>query len=108
MPLAKDGLGFDSNKEEVVPKVDGVSLVDGVFDGAFGGDGEEDVVMREGVMRMLEWKPWKYDMKETRMIKRMQNAEDVAGSREGMVNCTDRKPEEFSQFFPFAVNHISS
>ncbi|GJZ25356.1 hypothetical protein Tco_0569609 [Tanacetum coccineum] len=35
--------------EDVVPKVDDVSLVDGVFDGAFGGDGEEDVVMGEGL-----------------------------------------------------------
>ncbi|GKB63496.1 hypothetical protein Tco_0919682, partial [Tanacetum coccineum] len=34
-------------EEEVVPKVDDVSLVDGVFDGAFGGDGEEDVVIGE-------------------------------------------------------------
>ncbi|GJR05767.1 hypothetical protein Tco_0528751 [Tanacetum coccineum] len=34
----------------VVPKVDDVSLVDGVFDGAFGGEGEEDVVMGEGVV----------------------------------------------------------
>ncbi|GJY18705.1 putative reverse transcriptase domain-containing protein [Tanacetum coccineum] len=42
--------GFDSNEEEVVPKVDDVSLVDGVFDGAFGGDGEEDFVMGEGVV----------------------------------------------------------
>ncbi|GJX72362.1 hypothetical protein Tco_0309533 [Tanacetum coccineum] len=42
--------GFDSNEEEVVPKVDDVSLVDGVFDGAFGGEGEEDVVMGEGVV----------------------------------------------------------
>ncbi|GKC14199.1 hypothetical protein Tco_1010981 [Tanacetum coccineum] len=31
-------------------KVDDVSLVDGVFDGAFGGDGEEDFVMGEGVV----------------------------------------------------------
>ncbi|GJY00722.1 hypothetical protein Tco_0358874 [Tanacetum coccineum] len=37
-------------EEEVVPKVDEVSLVDGVFDGAFGGEGEEDVVMGEGVV----------------------------------------------------------
>nr|GEU54527.1 ribonuclease H-like domain-containing protein [Tanacetum cinerariifolium] len=35
----KDGVdcGFDSNDEEVVPKVDDVSLVDEVLDGAFGG-----------------------------------------------------------------------
>nr|GEU37495.1 hypothetical protein [Tanacetum cinerariifolium] len=42
--------GFDSNKEEVVPKVDDVSLVDGVLDGAFGVDVEEDVVIGEGVV----------------------------------------------------------
>ncbi|GJV75327.1 hypothetical protein Tco_1506911 [Tanacetum coccineum] len=36
--------------EEVVPKVDDVSLVDGVFNGVFGGDGEEDFVIREGVI----------------------------------------------------------
>ncbi|GJY95135.1 hypothetical protein Tco_0511496 [Tanacetum coccineum] len=35
-------------EEEVVPKVDDVSLVDGVFDGAFSREGEEDVVMGEG------------------------------------------------------------
>nr|GEU96396.1 zf-CCHC domain-containing protein/UBN2 domain-containing protein [Tanacetum cinerariifolium] len=36
--------------EDVVPKVDDVSLVDGVFDGAFGRDGEEDVVIGEVVV----------------------------------------------------------
>nr|GEU63077.1 pyruvate, phosphate dikinase regulatory protein, chloroplastic [Tanacetum cinerariifolium] len=38
-----------SNQHEVVPKVDDVSLVDEVFDGVFGGDGEEDSDMGEGV-----------------------------------------------------------
>nr|GEW64387.1 hypothetical protein [Tanacetum cinerariifolium] len=33
----------------VVPNVEEVSLVDGVFDGAFSGEGEEEVVMREGL-----------------------------------------------------------
>nr|GEY02671.1 hypothetical protein [Tanacetum cinerariifolium] len=33
--------GFDSKEDEVVPKVDDVSLVDGVFNGAFGGDRDE-------------------------------------------------------------------
>ncbi|GKC46383.1 hypothetical protein Tco_1064105, partial [Tanacetum coccineum] len=42
--------GFDSNEEGVVPKVDDVSLIDGVFDGAFCGDGKEDFVIREGVV----------------------------------------------------------
>ncbi|GJR10578.1 hypothetical protein Tco_0793230 [Tanacetum coccineum] len=42
--------GFDSNEEEVVPKVDDVSLVDGVFNGAFGGDGDKDFVIGEGVV----------------------------------------------------------
>nr|GEU67914.1 hypothetical protein [Tanacetum cinerariifolium] len=43
-------LGLRVLEEEVVPKVDDVSLVEGVFDGAFGGDGEEDVVIGEGVV----------------------------------------------------------
>ncbi|GKF42264.1 hypothetical protein Tco_0125606 [Tanacetum coccineum] len=34
----------------VEEKVDDVSLVDGVFDGAFGGDGEEDFVVGECVV----------------------------------------------------------
>ncbi|GKD12054.1 hypothetical protein Tco_1196461, partial [Tanacetum coccineum] len=42
--------GFDSNEEEVVPKVDDVSLVDGVFNGAFSGDGDKDFVIGEGVV----------------------------------------------------------
>ncbi|GJX21145.1 hypothetical protein Tco_0223822 [Tanacetum coccineum] len=42
--------GFDSNKDEVVPKINDVSLVDGVFEGAFSGDGEEDFVIGEGVI----------------------------------------------------------
>nr|GEY88050.1 hypothetical protein [Tanacetum cinerariifolium] len=36
--------------EVCTAKVDDVSLVDGVFNGAFGGDGEEDFVMGEGVV----------------------------------------------------------
>ncbi|GKD66651.1 hypothetical protein Tco_1308759, partial [Tanacetum coccineum] len=43
--------GFDSKEDEVVPKVEDVSLVDGVFNGAFdgalGGDGDEDFEIRE-------------------------------------------------------------
>ncbi|GJU41014.1 hypothetical protein Tco_1193971 [Tanacetum coccineum] len=42
--------GFYSNEDKVVPKVDDVSLVDGVFDGAFGGDGDDDFVMGKGVV----------------------------------------------------------
>ncbi|GKC29026.1 hypothetical protein Tco_1036320, partial [Tanacetum coccineum] len=41
---------FDSKENEVVPKVDDVSLVDGVFDGAFGGDRDEDFAIGEGVV----------------------------------------------------------
>ncbi|GJS53673.1 hypothetical protein Tco_0627035 [Tanacetum coccineum] len=37
-------------EEEAVPNVEEVSLVDGFFDGAFGGDGEEEVVKGEGVV----------------------------------------------------------
>ncbi|GJX90459.1 hypothetical protein Tco_0343785 [Tanacetum coccineum] len=46
-----EGLGgFDSNEKDVVPKVDDVSLVDGVIDGALGGDREEDFVIVEGLV----------------------------------------------------------
>ncbi|GJZ52010.1 hypothetical protein Tco_0606525 [Tanacetum coccineum] len=44
------GVEVDVKVLQVVPKVDDVSLVDGVFDGAFGGEGKEDVVMGEGVV----------------------------------------------------------
>ncbi|GJX71471.1 hypothetical protein Tco_0308642 [Tanacetum coccineum] len=41
--------GFDSKEDEVVPKVKDVSLVDGVFDGASGEDGDEDFAKGDGV-----------------------------------------------------------
>ncbi|GJS40497.1 hypothetical protein Tco_0565540 [Tanacetum coccineum] len=63
--------GFDSNEEEVVPKVDDVSLVDGVFDSAFSGEGEEDVVMEEGWRRKLEWNSWYEGLKKMKMIRRV-------------------------------------
>ncbi|GKD27758.1 hypothetical protein Tco_1233972, partial [Tanacetum coccineum] len=49
------GIGGASNEssrngleDEVVPKVEDVSLVDGVFDGALGGDRDEDFAIGEG------------------------------------------------------------
>ncbi|GJX84913.1 hypothetical protein Tco_0335687 [Tanacetum coccineum] len=42
--------GLDLNEEEIVPKVEDVSLVDGVFDDAFGEEGDEDFVIGEGVV----------------------------------------------------------
>ncbi|GJV09684.1 hypothetical protein Tco_1351225 [Tanacetum coccineum] len=44
---------FDSKEDEVVPKVDDVSLVEGVSDGAFSGDGDEDFDIGEGVVVSL-------------------------------------------------------
>nr|GFB21420.1 reverse transcriptase domain-containing protein [Tanacetum cinerariifolium] len=41
--------GFDSKEDDVVLKLDDVSLVDGVFDGAFGRDEDEDFAIRDGV-----------------------------------------------------------
>nr|GEX60353.1 hypothetical protein [Tanacetum cinerariifolium] len=43
-------LGLKVLEDEVVPKVDDVYLVDEVFDGSFGRDGEEDFVRGEGVV----------------------------------------------------------
>ncbi|GKE83374.1 hypothetical protein Tco_1557116, partial [Tanacetum coccineum] len=41
--------GFDSKEDEVVPRVGDVSLVNRVFDGAFGGDGDDDFAIGDGV-----------------------------------------------------------
>nr|GEY40865.1 hypothetical protein [Tanacetum cinerariifolium] len=49
-PRYNNGILLVKPTEEVVPKVDDVSLVDEVFDGTFGGDGEVDVVIGEGVV----------------------------------------------------------
>ncbi|GJY95548.1 hypothetical protein Tco_0511909 [Tanacetum coccineum] len=48
--------GFDSQEDKVVPKVDEVSLVNGVSDDALGGDRDEDVAIGEGgdLMMRLE------------------------------------------------------
>nr|GEW67374.1 hypothetical protein [Tanacetum cinerariifolium] len=46
---------FDSNEDEVVPKVDEVSLVERVFDGALGGDGDEDFVKGEERLEEEAW-----------------------------------------------------
>ncbi|GJU12591.1 hypothetical protein Tco_1134987 [Tanacetum coccineum] len=43
----KSVIGKVNRSQKVVPKVDDVSLVDGVFDGAFDGNREEDFVTRE-------------------------------------------------------------
>ncbi|GKA13139.1 hypothetical protein Tco_0692785 [Tanacetum coccineum] len=51
---------FDSKEDEVVPKEDDVSLVDRVFDGAFGGDGDEDFAIGD-VEAMEEEKEEEYD-----------------------------------------------
>ncbi|GJV89223.1 hypothetical protein Tco_1533161 [Tanacetum coccineum] len=48
------GCGGDGGDREegVLSWLDEVSLVDGVFDGAFGGVGHEEVVVGEGVVRL--------------------------------------------------------
>ncbi|GJZ54737.1 hypothetical protein Tco_0609930 [Tanacetum coccineum] len=64
--------GLDSNEDEVFSNVEEVSLVDGVFDGAFGGDGDEDVVIGEGVEMALEKEAWVEAMK----IENEENEDD--------------------------------
>nr|GEY40051.1 hypothetical protein [Tanacetum cinerariifolium] len=39
--------GLDLKEEEVVPSVKDVSLVDGVLEGAFGGEGDDEFAMGE-------------------------------------------------------------
>nr|GEW29448.1 hypothetical protein [Tanacetum cinerariifolium] len=40
---------FGSKEDEVVPRVEDVSLVDGVLEGAFSGDRDDDFAMGEDV-----------------------------------------------------------
>ncbi|GKB80396.1 hypothetical protein Tco_0947291 [Tanacetum coccineum] len=47
MTLKWKWFGFDSKEDEVVPRVKDVSLVDGVFEGAFSGDGDDDFAIGE-------------------------------------------------------------
>nr|GEV01818.1 hypothetical protein [Tanacetum cinerariifolium] len=44
-----DEFGLDLKDEDVVPKLKDVPLVDGVLEGAFGDEGDEDFAMGEGV-----------------------------------------------------------
>ncbi|GJY84018.1 hypothetical protein Tco_0497394 [Tanacetum coccineum] len=60
----------------VFPNVEEVSLVDGVFDGAFDGDGYEDVVIGEGVEMALEEEAWVEAMK-------IENEEDEDDGKSG-------------------------
>ncbi|GJZ74048.1 hypothetical protein Tco_0638194 [Tanacetum coccineum] len=84
----------------VEERVDDVSLVDGVFNGAFGGDGEEDFVMGEGVIvssslldrytksilgRMMVSLIFLEGLKEEAWVKAMKVEEK---SIERIVNCT--------------------
>ncbi|GKD86540.1 hypothetical protein Tco_1357694 [Tanacetum coccineum] len=45
---------LDSKEDKVVPKVDDVSLVDGVFDGVFGGDRDEHFSIGDEAMEEEE------------------------------------------------------
>nr|GEU98200.1 hypothetical protein [Tanacetum cinerariifolium] len=47
---------IDSKEDEVVLRVEDVSLVDGVLKGAFGGDIDDDFAMVEG-RKKHEWQP---------------------------------------------------
>ncbi|GJR25196.1 hypothetical protein Tco_0973723 [Tanacetum coccineum] len=75
-PLVDDDLDEEEAiKEEVVPKVDDVFLVDEVFDGVFGGDGKKDFVMGEGVRGRGLCGCYGREMKE--MIVKMMNMAKV-------------------------------
>ncbi|GJY31966.1 hypothetical protein Tco_0415461 [Tanacetum coccineum] len=76
---------FDSNEDEVVPKVDDVSLIDGVLEGAFDGDGDEDFVIGEGIRGGGLGGSHESRSKMKKMMKRMR---EVTGSIEKIVNYT--------------------
>ncbi|GJV15113.1 hypothetical protein Tco_1360436 [Tanacetum coccineum] len=88
--------GFDSNEDDVVPKVDDVSLVDEVFEGVFGRDGDEDFIIGEGVvvssslLRGNEEDDGEDDEEN-------EGGTNVAGSIEKIVNCTSGEYSEDSR-----------
>ncbi|GKF00976.1 hypothetical protein Tco_0027899 [Tanacetum coccineum] len=62
-------------EEGVFSWLDEVPLVDEVFDGAFGGVGDEEVVVGEGVVshgrKRIKWNPWQKGLKKMKMIRRV-------------------------------------
>ncbi|GKC28128.1 hypothetical protein Tco_1035422, partial [Tanacetum coccineum] len=95
--------GFDPKEDEVVPRVEDVSLVDGIFDGALGGDGVEDFARGYGFELL-----WRVD--EEALLEAIEEEEEcdeddeenkeddhylikrkVAGARRKMANCTETK-----------------
>nr|GEY26983.1 hypothetical protein [Tanacetum cinerariifolium] len=114
--------GFDSNKYEVVPKVDDVSLVDGVFKGAFGGDGDKDFLIGEGVvvspsslvksttsflsgmmvslifLKGLEEEIWVEAIKNLDSKRCLRKYKNVAGSIEKIVNCIENQEHTVKVF----------
>ncbi|GJX74402.1 hypothetical protein Tco_0312997 [Tanacetum coccineum] len=86
--------GFDSNEDEVVPKVNDVSLVDRVFEGAFGGDGDEDFVIGEGVVvssSLLVKSTKSFLGDDGEDDEENEGGKNVAGSIEKIVNCTENQ-----------------
>ncbi|GJW55253.1 hypothetical protein Tco_0099338 [Tanacetum coccineum] len=100
--------GFDSKEDGVVPKVEDVSLVDGVFDGALGGDRDEDFAIGEGGdwMMKLEWKPWK-KKKKRNVMKRMRRKDGWGppGIYEGCFLGTDKAKSIRKQLKPGKHEH---
>nr|GEW03759.1 hypothetical protein [Tanacetum cinerariifolium] len=56
--------GFDSKKDEVVPRVEDVFLVDRILEGAFGGDGDDDFAIGDEAMDSEEEEAYDEDDEE--------------------------------------------
>ncbi|GJY60456.1 hypothetical protein Tco_0461113 [Tanacetum coccineum] len=66
---------LDSKKDEVVPRVEDVPLVDGVLEGSFGGEGDDDFAKVKGWRKKLEWKPL-IVLEEKKMKKMVERNEE--------------------------------
>ncbi|GJW75014.1 hypothetical protein Tco_0134384, partial [Tanacetum coccineum] len=67
------GSGLEVLEDEVVPRVEDVPLVDGVLEGLFGGEGDDDFA--KGWRKKLEWKPL-IVLEEKKMKKMMEKNEE--------------------------------
>nr|GEW87690.1 hypothetical protein [Tanacetum cinerariifolium] len=94
--------GFDSNEEEVVPKINDVSLVDGVFDVGLGGVRKEDFVMGEGVRKrgLCGCHGSRREVKKM-IVKMMKMVE----TRENMISISTKTKDIFSNYVdPYLYN----
>ncbi|GKB06274.1 hypothetical protein Tco_0834507 [Tanacetum coccineum] len=84
--------GFNSKEDEVVPRVEDVSLVDGVFKVAFGGVEMMILIWVKDWRKKLEWKPWM--KKRKNMMEKNEEGAKSAEAKKKVVNWSEKEETE--------------